>query len=218
MKHNLYNLYKRCLEANYIHVEHDGDYAIKREDSTLYLFLEWSHGGADWHNNFRFFAKPYKDMKPTWLCHRGFLRVWKSIEPYVKNAIMDPTVKDIVIVGYSHGAAIAGLAHEYVWFNRPDLRDGHLDSYGYGAPRFYWGFRVKKELRERWATYHPIRNLDDIVTHVPPVVFGFRHVNDVLTIGANGLYNCVDAHRQQSYLTELYAYEMAFGNEKNKEE
>ena len=199
---NLYELYTRCLDATYTHVEHDGDYAIQREGNTLYLLLEWSDGGADWANNFKFYAKPYKHMNTKWRCHRGFLRVWKSIECYVQDSLLDPTVEEIVIVGYSHGAAVAGIAHEWVWFNRPDLRDGGLITYAFGAPRFYWGF-MNKKLRERWATFQPIRNLEDLVTHVPPVAFGFRHVNKLLTIGKRGKYNCIDAHRPESYCEEL---------------
>ena len=199
---NLYELYNRCLNATYTHVEHDGDYAIQREGNTLYLLLEWSDGGADWANNFKFYAKPYKKMNVTWRCHRGFLRVWKSIEEYVKDSLLDPTVEEIIIVGYSHGAGVAGIAHEWVWFNRPDLRESGLITYAFGAPRFYWGF-MNKELRERWATFYPVRNLDDLVTHVPPVLFGFRHANKILTIGKRGKYNCIDAHRPKNYREEL---------------
>lgn len=211
--YNLRQLYDRCLNASYTHVEHDGDFAIEREGDKLFLLLEWSDGGADWANNFKFFAKPYKHMEIKWYCHRGFLRVWKSIEGYVKDQLLDPTVKEIVIVGYSHGAAIAGIAHEWVWYNRPDLREGGLVSYGFGAPRFYWGFKVKKALKERWKDFHPVRNLDDIVTHVPPVIFGFRHTNDLIIIGEKGKYNSIDAHRQGSYQEELSKYESEKENE-----
>lgn len=211
--YNLRELYDRCLNASYTHVEHDGDYAIQREGNILFLLLEWTNGGADWPNNFKFAAKPYKHMETKWRCHRGFLRVWKSIEPYVQEYLLDPTVEEIVIVGYSHGAALAGLAHEYVWFHRPDLRDNHLISYGFGAPRFYWGFKVKKELQERWKDFHPIRNIDDIVTHAPPAIFGYCHVNDLLIIGAKKKYNCIDAHRPESYQIELSIYESEKNNE-----
>ena len=213
MSYNIYDLYQRCLEAKYTTVENNADYAIERDGTTLYLFLEWSDGAEDWKNNFRFAAKPYRDMSPKWYCHRGFLSVWKAIEPYVKDDLLDPEVTDIVIMGYSHGAAVAGIAHEWVWFNRPDIRDEHLWGYGVGAPRFFWGI-LTKELKERWAHFYPIRNIDDIVTHVPPVVFGYRHVHDIVAIGANGLYNCIDAHRPQMYSAELYA---EYGSDEEEE-
>ncbi len=205
---DLLNLYKRCLSANYTTVENQGDYSIRQIGTKLYLFFEWSDGATDWKNNFNFPAKPYKDMGTTWHCHSGFLKVWKSIEPYVKDAIMRQTVKSVTIVGYSHGGAIAALCHEYVWFNRPDLRD-KLVGYGFGAPRVFWG-HMSAEMKERWANFHTVRNLNDIVTHMPPKLFGFTHVNDVIEIGTKGDFekknyklDCVNAHMAENYLYSL---------------
>jgi hypothetical protein len=214
----LLNLYNKCLNANYKTIGDQSDYAIKRVGSKLYLFFEWSDSAADWKNNFNFPSKPYKDMGITWRCHRGFLKVWKSIEPYVKDAIMKPTVKSVTIVGYSHGAAIATLCHEYVWFNRPDLRN-KLDGYGFGSPRVFWG-NISEELRERWANFHIVRNLNDIVTHMPPKFFGFRHVNDVIEIGEDGkmalcktALKCIEAHRPENY---IYSMENQGNDRENK--
>ena len=205
---DLLHLYKRCLSANYNTVENQGDYAIKQFGTKLYLFFEWSDGATDWKNNFNFPARPYKDMGTTWFCHRGFLRVWKSIEPHIKDIIMRPSVKSVTIVGYSHGGAIATLCHEYVWFHRPDLRD-KLEGYGFGAPRVFWGY-MSEEIKERWATFHVVRNLNDIITYLPPMPFGFRHVNDVIEIGKKGCFakkkyklDCLNAHMQENYIYSL---------------
>jgi hypothetical protein len=205
---DLLNLYKKCLSAKYTTVENQGDYAVQQIGTKLYLFFECTDSMEDWKNNFDFPAKPYKDMGATWFCHRGFLKVWKSIEPYVKDAIMKSTVKSVTIVGYSHGAAIAALCHEYVWFNRPDLRS-KLVGYGFGAPRVFWGCMSDK-LKERWVNFHPVRNLNDLVTYAPPALFGFRHVNDVIQIGEKGKFAlrknklaCIDAHRPQNYIYSL---------------
>jgi hypothetical protein len=54
-----------------------------------------------------------------------------------------------VVVGYSHGGALAAFCHECVWFHRPDLREKGLLGYGFEAPRIYAGFKVKKELAQR---------------------------------------------------------------------
>ena len=122
---------------------------------------------------------------------------------------MKPTVKSVTIVGYSHGGAIATLCHEYVWFNRPDLRD-KLEGYGFGAPRVFWGLSMSKELKERWANFHVVRNINDIVTHMPPSIFGFRHVNDVIEVGKKGelvnknyKFDCVNAHMSSNYIYSM---------------
>ena len=205
---DLLKLYNNCLSAKYKTVENSGDYAIKQIGNDLYLYFEWSDGEEDWKNNFDFPAKPYKDMGVTWHCHRGFLKVWKSIEPYVKESIMKENVKRIIVVGYSHGGAIATLCHEYVWFNRPDLRD-NIFGYGFGAPRVFWGC-MSEELKERWKNFHIIRNLNDAVTYLPPSIFGFKHVNKVEKIGTKDefavrtkMLKCLDAHRSENYIYSL---------------
>lgn len=204
----LYKLYKRCLTANFTHTENDGDYAVEREGDVLYILFQETSTKTDWKNNFDFPARPYKDMDIKWRCHRGFLRVWKSIKPYLKDVIADSTVKQIYVIGYSMGAALATFCHEYVWFNRPDLRENGLEGFGFGCPRVYFG-RMKKALKERWEHFHPIRNCNDLVTHVPPAIFGFRHVNKVFKLTNKVLkqkdtkFSFINAHYPQNYLFSL---------------
>lgn len=195
----LYDCWNRVINADYHHVENDGSYAIEREGDTVYLLFQKSNGKVDWKNNLDFPAKAYNDQEIPWKCHRGFLRVWKSIKPYIADTVHDMSVKKFVIVGYSHGAAIASLCHEYVWYERQDLDHGEgIVGYGFGCPRVYFGWRLKKGLRYRWRNFHPIRNEKDIVTHCPPLLFGFRHVNDIIQLHS-GATNAVDAHRPEEY-------------------
>ena len=55
-------------------------------------------------------------------------------------------------------------------------------GYGFEAPRIYAGYKVKKELQERWATFFVIRCGKDIVTHCPPSFFGYTHVGEIINI------------------------------------
>ena len=200
-----YNIFERCLEIPYTRVDTSGDYAVEKIGNTLYIYLEKSNGREDWKNNIDFPVKAYKDMDGgIWYAHRGFLRVWKSIEPYVSAYILDPTVKSIITVGYSHGGGLAVLCHEYLWYNRPDIRD-NIYGYGFGSPRVIWGIK-RKEHGIRWGNFTVIRNIDDVVTHAPPALFGYFHVGEILEIGESGKYSGVDAHRPESYLSELEAF------------
>lgn len=123
--------------------------------------------------------------------------------------------KHIIVVGYSHGGALAGLCHECVWFRRPDLRGDptKLVGYGFEAPRFYGGYEVKPELRERWETFTVIRNNNDIVTHCPPWIFAYAHVGSMLQIHGNitsvtdKVPNCVKAHYPEPVKDGLVKYE-----------
>ncbi len=202
----LSTLFETCLTIPYTRVDDHADYAPVREGSTLCLYFECSNGAVDWRHNLDFPARPYRRMGQTaWFAHRGFLRVWQALEPHIAPLVADQTIKRAVLVGYSHGAAVAALCHEYVWYHRPDLR-GALEGYGFGCPRVFWGL-CPQEIRTRWASFTVIRNLNDIVTHVPPALLGFSHVGYMLEIGARGRYGMINAHRPENILAELRARE-----------
>ncbi len=197
----LYDTFSDYLSIgdNFIHVENGGDYFVKRDGDTLTIFFECSDGKEDWINNFKFLAipwKPYKGMKKPWLCHRGFLGVWKAIKPYIESEIFNLEVQKIVIVGYSHGAAIALLCYEYCRFHRPFI---DIEGVGFGCPRVFWGI-VPKSVKKRFEKFTVVRNGRDIVTRVPPALIGFRHVSKVVKIGQT---NLVDDHRPEKYLLNL---------------
>ena len=202
----LYRLFLQCLNVCYSKVGRSADYATQREDDTLRIFFEASNGANDWKSNLDFPAKAYKRMdKTVWFSHRGFLKVWKEIEPSLAEMIADKSVKNVVIVGYSHGAAIAVLCHEYVWFHRPDLRTT-LKGYGFGCPRVFWGIKTPG-LKRRWENFFVVRNVNDLVTHLPPAIFGYSHVGKMCKIGKRGNYSPVQAHYPENILQELEIYE-----------
>jgi hypothetical protein len=52
--------------------------------------------------------------------------------------------------------------------------------------------------------FYPIRNGSDLVTHVPPKIFGYSFgYHKTLNIKPKNKYNFIDAHRPESYKTEL---------------
>ena len=180
--------------ATWTHIyETSGDYSVEEEVNsttgakTLYLLFQESQGTEDNINNIDFPSVSYSDTDFPWKCHRGFLRVWKSIEPHISSYVNNVQYTAIKVIGYSHGAAIATLAHEYCWFHRPDLRDGDkLVGYGFGCPRCYYsGYHpIPSTLSERWANFYAIRNCNDIVTHLPFSFMGYRHVSNIVQIGS----------------------------------
>ncbi len=201
MPNLLYDLFEACLAQEYQTEENGADRAFTRAGDALTLYFQHSRGAIDWLNNLDFASVAYREMSPPWRCHGGFLRVWKSLLPKLAPMLSDPSLSSVTVVGYSHGAALAVLCHEYVWFHRPDLR-GTLTGYGFGAPRVLFGC-VPPDIAARWEHFFVIRNLDDLVTHLPPRIVGFCHVGNLVTIGETGRYSAVDAHRPESYRAEL---------------
>lgn len=204
----LKDLLRRCLTRTYVHAENAADFATERTGDTLFVYLQASSGAEDWRNNLDFPARPYRSGGTLWWAHRGFVRVWKTVESHIARDLLDSTLQRIVTVGYSHGAALALLCHEYVWYHRPDLRDV-IEGYGFGCPRVLWGL-ARPSLLHRWDRFWVIRNLDDAVTHVPPAFLGYRHVGKLLEVGTRGKYNAIDAHRPENILRELESVEVPF--------
>lgn len=196
---NSLKVFENIRSATYTHLEEDASYCVSRDGETLHIYFEWSNGKTDWKNNFDFPAKPYRDMKNKWFAHRGFLKVWKVIEPHLQAEICNPDVKHIIIGGYSHGAAIALLCHEYCKFNRSDIS---IEGYGFGCPRVVWGF-LRKAVKQRFDGFTVVRNGCDLVTHVPPAIFGFRHVGEMLKIGKGKGYKAIESHYAEKYSIEL---------------
>jgi len=203
-------LFHKCAyEIKYQTTGNDVNYAFEEEGDTLYIYFEGSSSVTDWIRNFLFPSKPYKDMKIKYRVHRGFLAAWKEVEDIIIEKICEDddkgehVWKNIVVVGYSHGGALAAFCHECVWFWRPDLRENGLEGYGFEAPRIYAGWHVKKELKKRWEKFKVIRTNNDIVTHCPPALFRFCHVGNVIKIKGdislvdNNLPKCVKSHYPQ---------------------
>ena len=199
---SLYDLFKGCLEANYIHIDDSADYAIEEKGNTLYIYLQCSRGVEDWINNFDFLPVTYKNLDGKALrCHKGFLRVFKAIEPMINPVLSSSTKERVVISGYSHGGAVAALCYEYVISIRPDLSENYF-GYGFGAPRILYG-RRSIVVADRWKNFVTVRNRDDIVTHLPPRAFGYFHPGKIIEIGCRGKYTRFDAHRPENILAEL---------------
>lgn len=208
---NLLRLYKRTLNVSYVQLEENAaSFAAEREGNILWLFFEKSNGATDWKNNLDFPAKPYREMNDLWFAHRGFLRVFKTIEPHIAAQISDKSVRRIVISGYSHGAALALLCHEYCVFHRPDIFPG-IEGYGFGCPRVVWG-KPNRRILSRFRNFTVVRNCKDLVTHLPPKLFGFRHVGKLLHIGKGRKYGLIGSHYPENYLTELRVLQMKKGD------
>lgn len=172
--------YFRLQFGLFKNVGEDVSYSVVVTENEIILVFQGSYEKADWHNNFRFWVKPYKKMPKLWLCHAGFLRAWKSgkdsITKEIIGLIADHPAKRLVITGYSHGAALATLAHEWFVFNGYYPR-----THVFGCPRVLW--IPSKAIRSRFNALSSYGTRGDIVTHVPPACFGYRHVRKIIRIG-----------------------------------
>jgi len=206
-------MFNRCLHADY-DPEGPSDYDIQLIGDTIYIFFEGSDEKEDWIDNFNFPATPYKDCHPKWRCHRGFLNAWKDMQDAIVFTVgrllgldAENEIKNITCIGYSHGGALSLLATEDMEYRYG--KEYNVKGYGFEAPRVIWGI-IPKEVKYRLRNYEVIRNKGDLVTHVPPICFGFRNAGTMYKMGKTFKYGPIKAHFSSNVMTELL--------EKEKEE
>jgi len=146
-------------------------YGIAAEGNTVWLSIQGSIQKEDWLANFDFPAVPYKNQATRWLAHAGFVKRWKAARDQITSdvlALWKPGMR-LHITGYSHGAALATLAHEDFW-----LLGLEPVTAVFGSPRVLW--MPPEDARLRFENLDRVENPGDIVTVVPPAAFGYRHV------------------------------------------
>ena len=139
-----------------------GHYEYKVINGVLYF--PPTDGGLDWKDNFRFAVVPYKNMEHKFYVHKGFLKIWKELQDKVAGETFH------TIIGYSQGGTPAPLAYEDTLY-RKGIK---CECIVFGAPKFLW--MPNKETKERFSGVKRIITETDIVTHVPPTVFGYQHI------------------------------------------
>lgn len=222
----LSELFKICDDpTGYQTVGHDVNYKFVEDGDHLYIYFQGSSSRQDWLRNFLFRAEPYKDMKIPYKVHAGFLAAWKEVEDIIIEKITDREHfgawkykwNDITVIGYSHGGSLCAFCVECIWFHRPDLRDYHMRGYAFEAPRIFAQWKMPEGLKERWESLIVIRNGSDIVTHCPPILFGYRDLGNMFKINGDTslvkewyIPRCIKYHFPQVVLDGLEK----FGGEK----
>ena len=171
-------LFERAIRARASTAGKNTQYAIYDDGKAVYLSIEGSCDADDWRFNFDFVVTPYKHMTETWLVHRGFATAWKLARDQIKrdvDAALAGGNKRLMVLGFSHGAALAVLAHEFFKYN------GYApETHAFGCPPLIWF--PTKSIKSRFAnlTVHQVRG--DIVTVISKIV-GYRDVGNVVHYG-----------------------------------
>jgi len=187
----------------------DLQYRVVIDSDSVFLYFQRSSSKHDWNKNLSFIAQAYKDSPVPWKAHGGFLSVWKAGRDTIAKEVLEAfgrtTSRKLYIVGYSHGAAIGLLAHEYFNYrcnieNQDASKKIEIESALFGCPRVL--FAPPKQVASRFTTAYRYRVRGDIVTHLPPAFFGFRHVGADRPLGPLSL-RLIYGHTPEAYLRYL---------------
>ena len=162
------------------------------------LFIQGSKSKEDWKHNFDTYADVYCASDIEIKAHKGFRDMWLSIKPEIEKLEFD------TIFGHSLGGALALFAHEN-YHHRFGVQPM---TYAIGCPRVF--YKPSWRLKERMKNVIRIKHRFDIVTFVPLLIMGFRHVgqkrilkNTLDRPKAMGLLYYLSFHSPEQYIHNL---------------
>lgn len=176
---------------------------FQNDPSTAWIVFRSTDSTENWIVNFVFAKKSiaYANQASKIRVHLGFLADYIGYaRGFIHAWLADhPEVKNVFAAGHSLGGALATLCAVDLQYNFGDrfTSQDSVECVTFGSPRvgnqaFVESFnrRVPQTFRYRYA--------NDLVTHLPPVAFGFRHVSKTLQLGKFGLPSA-KAHYLSNY-------------------
>jgi hypothetical protein len=116
------------------------------------------------------------DWEPGGRVHRGFSAAYLLVSKWVDAWLKTKQYKQLLLTGHSLGAALATLMASTADYQTAEL-------YTLGSPRV-----GNKEFAElfKGRVVHRYVNCADIVTIIPPEIFGYQHISPEIYIDQNG--------------------------------
>ena len=146
---------------------------------------EWAKV-ADWVTDVRIFKETWTAAHPLGKVHNGFYgalqSIWSEIEAEVNRLRTDR--QTIWLTGHSMGGALAALAAATLVLHRRAI--GCNGVYTFGQPRVGDHTFAGNFNRSFKKQCFRLVNNNDVVTRVPPQIFGYSHVGTLKYFDADG--------------------------------
>ena len=155
---------------------------IRKSGNRLLITFRGSDSLKDWAADFKFWKKtiPYDNKKSKIQVHSGFLGTYKSKNVRGKiHSLATKDIEKIQITGHSYGAALATLCALDLEYNFPEK---DYEVILFGSPRVGNG-AFKKSYDKRVFKTLRVENKMDIVTKIPFMFLGYRHVGTKISVG-----------------------------------
>jgi len=141
---------------------------VIESNQAVILAFRGTGTAVEWITDFIAQQAPFPPVQDGCLTHRGFTSIYMTARDRILELLQQvPSDKPLFITGHSLGGALAALA-AYDIVNNCD--HDYLYVYTYASPRvgdptFVRGFNMNIPVSVR------IHNKEDIVTHLPPVIY-----------------------------------------------
>ena len=181
----------------------DTDWLFYEENDTLYIAFRGSESDMDWHMDFLIdkLVVPF-DRDPQIKrdkLHQGFLTCYMSVRDRILDKVNSSGKKNVVVTGHSLGAAQASICSLDVQYN---FRDINVVQYSFGTPNV-GNAEYCKGHRKYVKEAYLIRNGFDLVSFVPPGVFGYSSIYDHIQVGSKKLFPSLTDHTPLFYYQNI---------------
>lgn len=180
-------------------------YFIGENEGTLIISFRGTDSLKDWLTDLHFWKKtiPYGGKNTKIRIHSGFLKAYldSCVCEKIKEHVT-PQIKNIYITGHSFGAALALICAIDL---QNDFPEKAYEVAVFGCPRV-GNKAFAKAYNKRIIKTIRIQNGNDLVTKVPPAIFGFCHAGIKVQIGFPrilGLFS-IRRHCYRSYYGRLW--------------
>ena len=138
-------------------------YAVKMGD-LVFIVFQGSCSREDALLDMNFLPKKSDSLA----LHRGFSKAFNYLWPQIQKFIQNYDTAKIVLTGHSLGGALAYIA---------STKFKCHSMYTFGTPRAVFG-----KSQENGGPIHRFVNCSDLVSTLPPAIFGFKHVGKLYFI------------------------------------
>lgn len=146
---------------------------------TIFMVLG-SNDFKDWVQNFMFRTRvvPYNGNNKKLKVHNGFYKAYYSIRSKIQMYVKHNDIKSVIVMGQSHGAAVATLMALDIQYNFPETEVACMLT---GSPRV--GNKVFVESYNRRVPNTMLfRYGNDPVARIPFKFMGYKHVSKEIAI------------------------------------
>jgi hypothetical protein len=173
--------------------QHFGWICVDGKNNRLIVAFRGTEFFHDWLDDLDFIPAPYAPIPGRGTVHMGFQLVYYAVRDSVLQTInaQKGNCTQILITGHSLGGALAGIA-------APDLLNQAASNlaptvYTWAEPRVGHGDYVDLFDTHVNVCYR-IVNVWDVVPHFPPVLAGYRHEGNELSIDSGFSLDVVKNH------------------------
>ena len=158
---------ENCSLVDIIQVRTQMVYCVKLEDSYFVIF-QGSCSPEDTLLDLDFFPKKDESLSMHRGFHKAFNYLWPELQKLIEKLDLDKTV----LCGHSLGGALAYILSTKIKYH---------SLYTFGAPRVVFN-AGKTAVTENIYRYV---NCSDAVPALPPAIFGFKHIGQLIFIDDN---------------------------------